>query len=214
MLRSNRRGAALPGWSLLCAQLKRYHDPATSYRNIIPQQFHMQHMGRETWNAAGQASRQPQRSSASRMKLAMRTAQGYHDPTISQHRKSYPSSFKFSRYRASAGRELPRPKSALSSCVRALSSSFSASLAPGTTTTTGCCLASAFSVRSESTLPRNSSAAALRRFGSGGVRLARGELMRSRGVFWPCRRGGGCARSVLRHELGYRRRQPAWPAGG
>jgi len=46
----------------------------------------MQHKNREAWHAAGQASRQPLRSGASKMKLAMRTAQRYHDHIILQHR--------------------------------------------------------------------------------------------------------------------------------
>ena len=65
-----------------------HHGPVISqHRKIIPQQFHMLHMSRETWYAADQASRHPPGSGASSIQLFMRTAQRYHDPVISQHRK-------------------------------------------------------------------------------------------------------------------------------
>ena len=59
---------------------QKYHGPVISQvRKIVPQQHHIQHihMGSGALYAAGQASRQPPASGASRMKHVMRTAQRY-----------------------------------------------------------------------------------------------------------------------------------------
>ena len=56
-----------------------------------------------TWYAPGQASRQPPRSSDSRMKLLVRAAQRYHYPVIPQQRKSYPCRFTSTEMRSNFG---------------------------------------------------------------------------------------------------------------